>query len=360
MVKLKQLILFTLLFAAGLSLYGQKASVRATIEPADILIGEQAVISVYVTAPKDMNVFFPVFNDSIVKGVEVLGMIQPDTTMTEVMTIRQQYVITSFDSTLYHIPGLPVLADNDTLYTNTLGLKVTAPDLNDSTLVYLEVIKNGQAANIDFNKLGVNDIKDIQAVKWSFLDMVVDFVITFYPYVLLFIGLVIVAGLVIFFLYRKKKKGYYFKAEVIKPPHVIALNELDKLKNSKIWQKGQTKEYYTRLTDILRNYIDGRFGIDAPEMTSDEIIEAVHRVTDTASSTVNLEQILRLADLVKFARYTPLTDEDDLSMMNAYLFVNQTKIEEVVTTKEGEIYQPVQASEEVNTNNDANSKKEIQ
>lgn len=362
MIKFKHLIFLVILCCTSFSLYGQKATARATVEPSDIQIGEQAIINIEVIAPKDMNILFPVFHDSIVKGIEVLGMIEPDTTMTEVMTINQKYIITSFDSTLYNIPTLPVMADNDTIYTNNLGLKVTAPQLADTTLAYLETIKNFQMNNIDYNKLGVNDINDIQAAKWTLWDTIVDFVGTFFPYVLIFIGVIIVAGLVIFFLFRKKKKGYYFKAEMVLPPHVAAINKLNKLKESKIWQQGKTKEYYTHLTDILREYIDRRFDIDAPEMTSDEILECVHRVTDTRSATDNLEQILRLADLVKFAKYIPLTNEDDLSMVNAFLFVNQTKIEETAVQKEGE-QQPgtvTETEKQVTENNEANSKKDIQ
>ena len=115
---------------------------------------------------------------------------------------------------------------------------------------------------------------------------------------------------------------------------MVALQELDKLKTSKLWQKGQEKDYYTGLTDILREYIDGRFKIDAPEMISDDIIAAVHLATDTKSATDGLAQILKLADLVKFAKYTPFADENDLSLVNAYLFVNQTKIEERPTEEQ--------------------------
>ena len=123
-----------------------------------------------------------------------------------------------------------------------------------------------------------------------------------------------------------------------------------------MWQRGLEKQFYTQLTDILREYIDKRFGIDAPEMTSDEIVTAIHRNTDVTSTTDNLKQILTLADLVKFAKYTPPTEEVDLSLINAYLFVNQTKIEEVKPLLEGEEAQEA-AAEPANEkeNNKANS-----
>lgn len=332
-IKIKYGLLALLMLCTTFSAHAQKATVRATIEPSTILIGEQALIEVEVIAPKNANVGFAMYPDSIIKGIEVIGMVKPDTAMSEVMTIKQKYIVTSFDSTLYNIPHMAVFVDNDTLYTNSIGLNVTSPQLSDSTLIYLEAVKQG-VQPIEYDKLGVADIKDIQAVRWTIFDTIYDFVATYLPYVLVVILVVVAIGVALFFLTRKKKKGYYFKPEIILPPHVVAISELDKLKDSKIWQQGLTKEYYTRLTDILREYIDRRYGVDAPEMTSDEIIEALRRRIETRSPQEGLAQILQLADLVKFAKYVPMPSEDDLSMMNAYLFVNQTKIEEVVPLEE--------------------------
>ena len=91
-----------------------------------------------------------------------------------------------------------------------------------------------------------------------------------------------------------------------------------------------SKEYYTLITDTLRKYIEERFGINAMEMTSGEILDLIRKNSEAQSVYDNLRQILQLADFVKFAKMNPLPDENDLSMMNAYLFVNQTKEEEMV------------------------------
>lgn len=323
MLKLKKIFLFALFCCMSFPLFAQKTTVRATIEPSDILIGEQAIINVEAIVPKGRNVIFQMYPDTLVKGVEVLEMFKPDTVLTEVMTISQKYAVTSFDSTLYNIPHMMVIEGNDTLLTNNLGLKVSAPQLSDSTLAYLEKLKNKETDSIDFVRLELNDIKDIQTVPWKFEDLL-D-----YLYIPLIILLVLaLMGAAVYFYMRKKKKGYYFKPKIELPPHVVAIQSLDKLKASKKWQQGQEKEYFTELTDILRQYVDRRFNIDAPEMISDDIIAAVHLVTDTRSATDGLAQVLKLADLVKFAKYTPFADESDLSLVNAYLFVNQTKIEE--------------------------------
>lgn len=311
------------------SLYAQKPTVRATIQPSDILIGEQAIIDIEVISPKGRNVMFPIYLDTLITGVEVLHMLPPDTTMTEVMTIHQQYVVTSFDSTLYHVAYMPVIVDNDTLKTNDFGLKVSAPQLSESTLEYLEKLNKKETDSIDFVQLNISDIKPIQKPEFVWQ----DYLDLLYIPLLIALALTII-GLGLYFLLRKKKKGYYFTPKVVLPPHVVALDGLDKLKASKLWQKGLEKEYYTELTDILREYIDQRFNINAPEMISDDIIASVHLATDTRSATDSLAQILQLADLVKFAKYTPFADENDLSLVNAYLFVNQTKKEERLSLEE--------------------------
>jgi len=327
--KFKNILLLSLLCCVSFSLYAQKPTVRATIQPSDILIGEQAIINIEVISPKGRDIIFPVYQDTLITGIEVLTMLPPDTTMTEVMTINQKYVVTSFDSTLYHVPYMQVIADLDTLRTNDFGLKVSAPQLSDSTLAYLEKLKAHETDSIDFVRLNISDIKPIQKPEFVWQDFL-EYI--YIPLLILLIVAIIAAA--IYFLLRKKKKGYYFTPKVILPPHVVALEGLDKLKASKLWQKGMEKEYYTELTDILREYIDRRFNIDAPEMISDDIISAVHLATDTKSATDGLSQILSLADLVKFAKYTPFADENDLSLVNAYLFVNQTKKEERLSLEE--------------------------
>lgn len=327
--KLQKILLLSLLCCMAFSLHAQKPTVRATIQPSDILIGEQAVINIEVISPKGRNIIFPIYPDTLQKGIEVLKMLPPDTAMTEVMTINQKYIITSFDSTLYHVPYMQVIADTDTLLTNDFGLKVSAPQLSDSTLAYLEKLKNMETDSIDFVKLNISDIKPILGTEFLWADILE------YIYIPLIIILILaLIAVITYFILKKQKKGYFFKPKVVLPPHIVALESLNKLKDSKLWQKGMEKQYYTELTDILRQYISQRYNINAPEMISDDIIDAVHLATDTKSATNGLSQVLKLADLVKFAKYTPFVDENDLSLVNAYLFVNQTKIEERLPLEE--------------------------
>ena len=299
-------------------------SVNASVQPSEILIGEQALINLQVIAPKEKEILFPVYQDSIVGGLEVLSMGNPDTTIVDnIKTINMKYLVTSFDSTLYYIPSMPVSDGIDTIESNSFGLKVTAPELKDSTLAYLEKMNSGQTDSIDFDQLQLNDIKPIQKAPFSWKDFLS---LLWIPLIILL--LLALLGAVIYLIIRKNRKGYFFTPPPVLPAHVRAINSLDKIKAEKIWQQDRWKEFYTQLTDVLRRYINERFGVNSLEMTSGEILAIIRTKAEEDSVYDNLKQILTVADLVKFAKHKPFIDENDLSLMNSYFFINQTKEEE--------------------------------
>ena len=133
------------------------------------------------------------------------------------------------------------------------------------------------------------------------------------------------------------------------------MKELDEIKQQKLWQQGRNKEYYTLITDTLRRYIVDRFGINAMEMTSGEILDIIRKQQEANSVYESLKQIMQLSDFVKFAKMNPLPDENDLSLMNAYLFINQTKVEEIPAPGEGE---NAEGGEKPVEKNDSNISKE--
>jgi hypothetical protein len=134
--------------------------------------------------------------------------------------------------------------------------------------------------------------------------------------------------LIIYIIFRKKKQKpiFPFKKEekIILPPHVRAIQALDAIKGEKLWQQGKDKEYHSQISDVIRDYIDERFNVNAMEMTSGQILRILQGVSDVDLVFNHLKQMLLLSDLVKFAKYDPLPEENELSMMNAYLFVNST------------------------------------
>ena len=320
-IGLSKVVFFVLLFVSAISISAQRASVQATVQPVEILIGEQALITLRVIAPEGAEIKFPVYERELVPGIEVLGMLPPDTLIeNNVMTIHFHYIITSFDSTLYYIPFMPIAFDGDTIFSNSFGLKVNTPDLTERTLAEIDRLHSGEVETLNFEELEIYDIKPIRRAPFVWTDWL---------WILwIFLGVLLLAALLgaLFYLYlRKKNKGYFFTPPVVIPAHVRAVQEIDKLKAEKIWQQGREKEFYTKLTDTLRIYIAERYGVNALEMTSDEIMTEIEKRAETDSVCHNLKQILTTSDLVKFAKYKPYSDENDLSLVNAYFFVSQTK-----------------------------------
>ena len=114
------------------------------------------------------------------------------------------------------------------------------------------------------------------------------------------------------------------KVEPKLPPHQAAMKEIERIKIEKVWQKGRSKEYYTELTDALRTYIKDRFGFNALEMTSSEIIDKLLELKDKEAIS-DLKELFQTADLVKFAKHDPQMNENDANLINAIDFINETK-----------------------------------
>lgn len=328
----KSFLLLLLFLLAGGKMLAQQTLIDVKIDSAAILIGEQTVLHLTVTADKDKPVQIVIPNDTLMRGVEVLNLSMPDSTLidNERLLIKQDVLITSFDSALYLLPPFKVIDGVDTVYSNQVALKV-------STI----------PVNVD-NPEEFYDIKEI----WKPPFVLADYYPIIYG-VLLALFLICVIGYIMQRLRNKQSLIPFKKQEPKLPPHVQAVKELDEIKQLKLWQQGLSKEYYTLITETLRRYIVGRFGINAMEMTSGEILDIIRKQHEADSVYNNLQQILNLSDFVKFAKMNPLPDENDLSMMNAYLFINQTKIEEVAAPETTETKEP-----KATDTNDSNITKE--
>lgn len=291
------------LFLFSLSVSAQVVSVKASIDSASIKIGQQTRLHFEIVQGVQPMVQFPLLADSIISGVEIISVSKPDTTSLEDGKIRidADVVISSFDSALYYIPPFKFVAGADTFETNPFSLKVSS-------------------IPVDTVRQPLYDIKPIfnAPINWAEVSL----------YVLIF--LLIAAA--IFFLYKyyikKKKTGNDVVEEktVYIPAHEIALNELSRIKQEKIWQQAKVKEYYTEITTVLRQYIELRYQIPALEMTSDELIDRLDIMRELDKDTkLNLKQVLKLADLVKFAKWTPDFNEHELTLGNAFEYVQSTK-----------------------------------
>lgn len=300
-------------FLQGTKLYAQQTLIDVSIDSAAILIGEQTVLHLTVTTDNGKNVIVPIPNDTLMTGVEVLNIAKADTTVIDNnrLLIKQDILVTSFDSSLYLLPPFKVIDQTDTIYSNQVALKVSTIPVN--------IDKPDE----------FNDIKD----TWDPPFVLADYYLLIYG-VLFACFLICLIGYILKRLRNRQSIIPFKKQEPKLPPFEMAMKELDEIKQQKLWQQGRNKEYYTLLTDTLRKYMVNRFGINAMEMTSGEILELIRLESEANSSYNSLKQILELADFVKFAKLHPLPDENELSLMNAYLFVNQTKVVEVASPEE--------------------------
>jgi hypothetical protein len=130
----------------------------------------------------------------------------------------------------------------------------------------------------------------------------------------------------VYYILRKRKKGEkpFVPSAPPRPAHETAIEQLEALAKEKLWQQGKHKQYHSRLSDIVRAYIESRFAIRALELTTDETLQSFRPVVISESQREQLTQMLRLSDLAKFAKLEPLAHENELSMQNAFEFIRST------------------------------------
>lgn len=301
----KRFFLLLLIIFATIRIAAQSVTVEARIDSVQLFIGEQARLELEVSADSKQLVVFPSFPDTLIRGIEVLEAAKVDTQYVnnkQRMVLKQEYIITSFDSALYYIPPIAVEVDNQTYKSNTLGLKVYS--------VPVDVEHPDQ----------FNGLKEIMKPAFAWEDWRGLIVMSF-----LAIPLLILLIYLIVRIRDNKPIIRKVKVEPKIPPHILAMQEIEKVKNEKIWQKeDEAKAYYTELTDIIRNYIYGRFGFNALEMTSGEIIEKLLEINEKEDLS-ELRNLFMTANLVKFAKHKPYMNENDANLVGAIEFINETK-----------------------------------
>jgi hypothetical protein len=314
MRKFLLLSLFILLHITTAQLQAQKISVNARIDSTVLMIGDQTRLTFEVSQQPKQKVIMPLFSDTINGGLEMVEPVKTDTIKSPDghIQVNQSYLVTFFEDSLLYIPSFPFVTDGDTVWSKSLSLKVVQP------------------FQIDTASSSIADIKPVLIPKYNWMGLIK----------LILIILFVLALLVVAFIFIRKylQNKPVFEKKVIEPllpAHLVALNELDRIKSEKAWQNGRTKEFHTELTDVIRIYIEKVFDINSMEMTSEEILEHLQLLrNEQKSAYTGLHQILKLADLVKFAKWNALPNENELSLLNAYLFVNQTKVEEMKPLEE--------------------------
>lgn len=284
-----------------------QVQVEASIDSIQIFVGEQVHVTLSATAKEQSKVEFPQFKPTeyITPGIEVLGAEELETKQQDngFVTRQMVYTMTSFDDTLYYIPPMKVKIDGKPYESKSLALKVLTIEV-DTT-------------NVD-QFFGPKDVQD-NPFQWS------DWSLSFWLSVLFLVLLAVVYYL---YLRLRDNKPIITHIRIVKRllPHQKALQQIEQIKADKMVSSENSKEYYTKLTDTLRKYIEERYGFNAMEMTSSEIIDHL-MATQDESALSELRHLFLTADLVKFAKYSTLINENDANLVNAIDFINQTKLE---------------------------------
>lgn len=306
----------TVLFLCG-SLATNAASLTAKMDSAHIGIGRQTAVHLTLTQPKDQDFELQVEKDSTGK-VDVVKLKKADTLdKGGSLEIKQDVIITSFDSGSCVVPPFKYvnIKTGETLTSEPLALEVN----ND---IEIKLDEAGQP-----DSTSVKDIKDIMTLGFDWAKFFT---------ILLIILLVAVLGFLGWkygwpYIQKKlaKKQGGNIASdepEIVLPIDVVAINKLDEIKAKRIWKdQSRIKEYYTDVTETLREYFCGRFKIGAMEMTSDEILDELRYNTDAMPIIPELKSILSKADMAKFAKAIPTEEDCEMSLANAYLIISRTK-----------------------------------
>ncbi len=302
------LVAMLLLFTTA---YPQDIVVKSSPDTSSILIGDQIGFTVSATIPAGIDAALSTMTDTLTGKIVILGRSGRDTIKSTDgrLTITDRYLITGFDSGTYSIP--PFYAEyisGDSLkrfYSDYSFLRVDRPDIapQDTTDVIFDIVPP-LTAPVTFSEI----------VPWL---------------VIVLISLAVVY-LLARFLPRNPLRKYVRPPAPVEPAHVIALRELYKLRDEELWQKGEVKEFYSRLSDILRRYIDNRYGIMSPELTTDETVRMLQKAAVTTHDQMSLvKELLSLSDLVKFAKYLPQSEIHEKSHNDGIKFVELTRKSDV-------------------------------
>lgn len=310
---------------------------ESSLDTTKIRIGEQVALTVTVEAPQSTAIEFPSFKpqQELTPGVEVLAM-KNDTVDGTMRKVTRVYTLTSFDENDYQLPQLTVNIGGKKFQTNRFRLHV-------------ETVATDTTENAP-----IRPPHDVQDNPFDWHEWIM-------PVGLILLGIVLAVGVVWLFIRLRHNKPIRIRKKIIRRllPHEKAMMAIEELKreesdmraearrvdaaddaaeNAEMSREEREKMYYSRLTEVLRQYLTERFDINAMEMTSSQILDELQRVADdpqveNKDLKDELREVLQTADLVKFAKYSTQDNEKDFYREHVVKFINDTKQPEVPTTE---------------------------
>lgn len=297
---------FVLFVFFSFAAFAQNSMVKVEIDTTNIRIGEQFNLKISINETE--NVILPKLQ---LKGLEVIDSTNIDTLKNSLI---RKYILTGFDSGAFYIPQQQIFVKNQAYLT-------------DSLLVNVATVA------VDTTKIKKFPIKSIKSEPYTFDDFKI------YIYIALAV-LAIIAFWIYWFVIRKRKEEEEAPTYRTLPPYEEAIYRLNELDEKLLWQNNKVKEYYSELTEIVRGYIERELKVPALENTTDEVLSMLKDFKDAETiqtsreTIVKLKDLLREADLVKFAKSKPLAPEIEDDRKDAEYIIGNLKPKPTIEKEE--------------------------
>jgi len=303
------LLLMMLAFALIGGLKAQNVEAEGKVESKDVQVGKPFTLDLSLKVPYGWFVEWNDFSiDTLSDQIDIIkrGQVERTADADSNVIVKQQLTLMAFDTGQIQVPPVGLtyarsFDDPDRLkaYTDPIRLYSTTMTV-DTTQAYKPLVEP-IAAPVKFKEV--------------------------FPWILGVLVLALIAFGIWYWLKHRKPKvdaeGNVIKGPVI-PPYEKAVGDLENLRQQKLWQSGKMKEYFSTLTDIAREYIEGQFGVNAVEMTTDDILEEVGPLHFPQETYDKLKETMEIADLVKFAKYSTTSLESENAMNQMTEFVNES------------------------------------
>ncbi|MDE6206894.1 MAG: BatD family protein [Muribaculaceae bacterium] len=310
---MKTVVAYILTVLCSIGAMAAPAGIRVTaaVDSAVVVMGDKTHLRVVVDIPNESASAVSLSElPLLTPGQEYLpwngvDIVASDTTGTMAdgrRRIEYDYTIQAFDPGTLSLPPFTVVqAGTDTAFSNIVSLKILPVEVDSLQ--------------------ELNPMASVVAPQSRWY----DYIPTWLAWVLIIAAILGIAGVALWYFLRNRKIAIEERRNPTLPPYELAVNRLSSLRSRGLAESGQEKEFYTELTDILRQYLHGRFGINAMEMTSTQIVKALRANPDTRMTADQMRSVLSIADFVKFAKVRPLPDDNVRSFTRARDFVEDTK-----------------------------------
>ena len=294
-----------------------EVSVSASVDKARIRIGDVVTYVVTISHDDSVRVLTPGQGANL-GGFEIRSYREIKPKKEAGRRIESvEYTISTFTVGEFEIPAYPIVyfsqADTTKRLLATNPIKITVESMKPSESGDIRDVKPPLPIPFDWKRL----------VIW------------------IAGGLVLIgAGLWAFLRFRKKRSGGSGTddGKPLRPPHETAFEALEKLRAEQLIEKGEIKAYYTAIADIIRIYIEGRYGVPATQLTTTELIRDLRY--SAGEHTSRFGSLFEACDLVKFAKHVPSEKDHENAFQYAWTLVDETKIVPIAVPETAVVTEP--------------------